>query len=330
MLVCRTPFRISFFGGGTDYPSWYKEHGGAVICSTINKYSYITARWLPPFFKYKHRIRYYKQEEVNKLEEIEHPTVRESALYLGIERGIEIVHNADLPARSGLGSSSTFTVGLLHSLHALQDYMPTKRELAEQAIHIEQERVRENVGSQDQIAAAFGGLNIIRFSRNGDFYADPIVTSQERLSELQSSLVLCFTGFARNASHVAEKQLQQMTRMESCYEYMQTLCDEALSVLCSKSETLLTFGKLLNEQWRIKRSLSDAISSPSIDSLYETGITAGAVGGKLLGAGGGGFMLFFVPKGKREQVVSALSDKLVVPFRFDSLGSRLIYHTHES
>ena len=204
MIISRTPFRISFFGGGTDYPVWYKKHGGCVISTTINKYSFITARYLPPFFNYKYRIRYYNHEETQTVGEIKHPSVRECAKYLEINKGLEIVHNADLPAQSGLGSSSTFTVGLLNTLHALQNYMPTKRELALSAIHVEQNLIGESVGSQDQTAAAFGGLNKISFNNVQVIDVDPIIISNERRTELQDNLMLFFTGFARSASNVAK------------------------------------------------------------------------------------------------------------------------------
>lgn len=330
MIISRTPFRISFFGGGTDYPAWYIKNGGAVISTTINKYCFITARYLPPFFGYKHRIRYYLHEETNSLDEIKHPSVRESAKFLKIDKGIEIVHNADLPARSGLGSSSTFTVGLLNALHALQNYMPTKRELAQQAIHIEQNLIGESVGSQDQTAAAFGGLNKISFNGTRNINVEPIILSNDRRTNLQDNLMLFFTGFARTASEVAVKQIEQTSQKEKELHTMMDICDEGLNRLVDNKQSLDGFGKLLDEQWKIKRSLTDKISNKEIDAIYTAGINAGALGGKLLGAGGGGFMLFYVPQERQKAVRNALKSKLFVPFQFEFTGSKIIYYSHSN
>ena len=329
MIISRTPFRISFFGGGTDYPVWYEKHGGRVISATINKYCFITVRYLPPFFKYKHRIRYYKHEEAQTLDEIEHPSVRECAKYLGMKRGIEIVHNADLPAQSGLGSSSTFTVGLLNALYALQNYMPTKRELAVKAIHIEQDLIGESVGSQDQVAASFGGLNRILFDSSNKIDVESIIIPGKRLAELQENLMLFFTGFARTASKIAKKQIEITNQKENELNNMLEICDEGLKQLTDPNQSLDRFGLLLNEQWKVKRSLTDKITNKEIDEIYDAGIRAGALGGKLLGAGGGGFMLFYVPKEKQNTVKDILKSKLYVPFRFDFTGAKIIYFSHE-
>jgi len=329
MIISRTPFRISFFGGGTDYPIWYEKNGGRVINATINKYCFITARYLPPFFKYKHRIRYYQHEETQKLDEIKHPSVRECAKYLKIDKGIEIVHNADLPAQSGLGSSSTFTVGLLNALHALQNYMPTKRELALEAIHVEQNLIRESVGSQDQTAASFGGLNKISFNGNKDIDVEPIIISNERRTELQGNLMLFFTGFSRNASEIAKKQIEVTPQKEKELNTIKEICVEGLKRLTDSKQSPDKFGELLGEQWKVKRSLTDKISTKEIDDIYEAGINAGSLGGKILGAGGGGFMLFYVPKNKQEKIKDALKSKLFVPFRFENTGSKIIYYSHE-
>ncbi len=329
MIICRTPFRISFFGGGTDYPVWYREHGGSVISATINKYSYITARWLPPFFDYKYRIRYFHKEETRTIEEIQHPSVRECARYLNIQDGLEIVHNADLPAQSGLGSSSTFTVGMLHTLHTLQNYMPTKRELALQAIHVEQDRIGEAVGSQDQTAAAFGGLNQIRFNGIREIDVDPIIISEDRLHQLQENLLLIFTGFARTASEVAKNQIAVTTNKIDELRAMKSLCDQALGYLTNPKVSLDEFGKLLSEQWYIKRGLTKQISNPKIDEIYETGLKYGALGGKLLGAGGGGFMIFYAPKERHSAIQLGLNSKMFVPFRFEFTGSKIVYFSHE-
>jgi D-glycero-alpha-D-manno-heptose-7-phosphate kinase len=329
MIIVRTPTRISFFGGGTDYPDWYSKHGGAVISTTINKYSYITVRELPPFFDYRHRIRYYQQEETQTLDEIRHPAVREVAKHLQFEGGLEMVHNADLPARSGLGSSSTFTVGMLHALYALKGYMPTKRELAAGAIEVEQKKIGESVGSQDQIAAAFGGLNHIEFNRDGSFWVDPMTLGAERVSQLQDSLMLCFTGFARSASEIAETQIANFGQNEKLLKQMSDICARGLSLLNNSATSLDEVGALLDEQWGIKRQLSASVTNEAIDEIYTRGISAGAIGGKLLGAGGGGFMLFYAPKEKREAVMASLGEKMFVPFRFEGTGSSIVYYSHE-
>uniref|UniRef100_UPI004048CE4B GHMP family kinase ATP-binding protein n=1 Tax=Rheinheimera sp. TaxID=1869214 RepID=UPI004048CE4B len=329
MVICRTPLRISFFGGGTDYPVWYREHGGAVISATINKYSYITARWLPPYFDYKHRIRYFQQEQAQTLDEIKHPSVRECARYLKIQGGLEIVHNADVPAQSGLGSSSTFTVGMLHALYTLQNRMPTKRQLALEAIHVEQDLIGEAVGSQDQTAAAFGGINLIRFDGNREIDVDPIVLSQERLQRLQENLVLVFTGFSRSASEIAKVQIAATQRKANELMSMKALCDQAFDYLSNPRSSLDEVGRLLDNQWRIKKSLSERISTPAIDELYDLGLRNGALGGKLLGAGGGGFMLFYAPRECQASLKAALTHKLIVPFYFDFTGSKVIYFSHQ-
>ncbi len=328
MVICRTPFRISFFGGGTDYPIWYKNHGGAVISATINKYSYITARWLPPYFDYKHRVRYFQHEQTHSLEEIKHPSVRECARYLNVQEGLEVVHNADVPAQSGLGSSSTFTVGMLHALHSLPNRMPTKRQLAIEAIHVEQELIGEAVGSQDQTAAAFGGINYIRFNRVREIDVDPVILSQERLLELQENLLLVFTGFSRSASEMAKLQIAVTPHKTIELAAMTDLCDQALNCLTDEQKSLDEFGRLLKEQWRIKRGLTEKISNPEIEGIYDLAIKNGAIGGKLLGAGGGGFMLFYARKEQHESIRTALHRRMFVPFRFDFTGSKIVYFSH--
>ncbi len=327
MIIVRTPTRISFFGGGTDYPAWYEKHGGAVISATINKYSYITVRELPPFFPYKHRIRYYEQEEVNHLSEIRHPSVRECAKYLNYDLGLEVVHNADLPARSGLGSSSTFTVGLLHGLHSLQGYIPTKRELAAQAIHVEQELIGESVGSQDQIAAAFGGLNHIRF-RGSTFDVEPLTVTSQRLQTLQENLLLCFTGFARTASEIAVQQIARTNENASLLNEMSTITSQGLELFRSADFSMKEFGRLLDRQWQAKRQISESISNLELDEIYAKGRDAGALGGKLLGAGGGGFMLFVAEPMRHKKIRAALGEKMFVPFRFEGTGSSVVYYSH--
>ncbi len=329
MIISRTPFRISFFGGGTDYPVWYRDNQGMVISTTINKYCFITLRCLPPFFEYRNRIRYYYTEETNNLNEIQHPSVRECLKHLDITRGVEIVHTADLPARSGLGTSSTFTVGLLHSLYTLKNRMPTKRELALNAIEIEQNKIKEHVGSQDQTAAAFGGFNVIHFGGVEEVHVEPLPISPSRMSEFQSKLILFFTGFSRDAAEIAGEKVKNINAREAELRDMLGLVKEVKYVLINESKDLDVVGTYLNEQWKIKKSMADQVSNPALDSIYDIGIKNGAIGGKLLGAGGGGFMLFYVPVETQNRLKDALRDLLHVPFRFDALGSQIIYYSHD-
>ena len=331
MLIIRTPLRISFFGGGTDYPTWFNKNEGLVINASINRYSYITSRWLPPFFEYKHRIRYYEKEETQTLKEIKHPSIRECAKFLNIKKGLEIVHNSDLPARTGLGSSSSFTVGMLHSLYTLKNVMLTKKELAEQAIHIEQNIIKEAVGSQDQVAAAFGGFNLINFKPKNNFDVTPIIIKEKRLKEIQDKLLLCFTGFTRNAHEIAKKQIELTDENYKKLSKMMDICERAFNIIIDEKKSLNEIGYLLNEQWEIKRNLTKQITKPYIDSIYKTGIKNGAIGGKLLGAGGGGFMIFFADKEKHNKIKNSLKEYMFVPFQFEFTGSKLVYfsHSHE-
>lgn len=326
MIICRTPLRISFFGGGTDYPVWYREHGGKVLSTSINKYSFITLRYLPPFFDYKYRIRYYKREEVNHLDEIKHPSIRECVRHMGVERGIDVVHHGDLPAMSGLGSSSSFTVGMLHALYALTHRMPTKRELAINAIRIEQDVLGEQVGSQDQTAAAFGGLNLIHFGGQQEFSVETVILSAARLEELQQNMLLFFTGLQRQASEIAVEQIKATPKKVTELSRMGELVDAAVSILINPETPMAEFGKLLDEQWQLKKQMSGLISNQAIDDIYAAGIKAGASGGKLLGAGGGGFMLFIAPPERHAAIREALGSLLAVPFRFDTQGSQIIYY----
>lgn len=326
MIISRTPFRISFFGGGTDYPVWYNEHGGAVLATSINKYCYITLRHLPPFFDYRHRIVYSKQETVKNISEIQHPSVRETLRFMNWDRGIEIHHDADLPARTGLGSSSAFTVCLLNALYALKGKMVTKRQLALEAIHIEQDRIRENVGSQDQTTAAFGGFNKVEFGGEQLIEVKPITLNAEKIQLLQDHLMLFFTGFARTASEIAGEQIKKTPEKENELKRMSKMVDEAISILNGNSSDLTDFGRLMHETWMIKRSLTNKITTPQIDKIYDTVIKAGALGGKLLGAGGGGFILFFVKPEDQAKVKEKMKKLLYVPFKFENLGSQIIYY----
>lgn len=329
MIISRTPFRISFFGGGTDYPAWYREEKGAVLSVSINKFCFITCRYLPPFHDFKFLVRYYRREEAQTVAEIQHPSVRECLKYLGFDRGVDIVHHADLPARSGLGSSSTFTVGLLHALYALKHQMPTKRQLAIDAIRVEQDHIGEHVGSQDQTAAAFGGLNRIEFGGVGEISVTPIIARPEQIEGLQRHMMLFFTGFPRTASDIAKEKISQIPSRRQELREMLRLVDEAQSMLTGPSDKLADFGRLLQEQWRIKRSIAASVTNSEIDLIYEAGMKAGALGGKLLGAGGGGFMLFLAPPERQETIKSALNRLLYVPVRFDYLGSQIIYYSHD-
>jgi len=325
VIISRTPFRISFFGGGTDYPVWYEENGGAVLSTTIDKYCYLTCRYLPPFFEHKYRIVYSKIDRVSRIKDIRHPAVRAILELMKIEIGVEVHHDGDLPARTGLGSSSAFTVGLLNSLYALKGIMPTKHRLAKEAIHVERHILQENVGSQDQVAVSYGGFNKINFERDGGFSVEPIILNKGRLNELESHLMLFFTGFSRTASHIARKQIKNTIHKKNELVKIHSLVEEAKSILTDNSD-IVEFGKLLNESWLLKKSLTDKISTPEIDSVYDMAIHAGATGGKLLGAGGGGFMVLFVKPELQERVGRKLNKLLRVKFKFENQGSQIIFY----
>ena len=329
MIITRTPFRISFFGGGTDYPLWYRENGGAVLSTTINKYCYISCRHLPPFFAYKYRIRYSFREETQNIAEIKHPSVRECLNFLKIGKGIEIVHTSDIPARSGIGSSSSFTVGFLNALYALTGKMVTKRNLVQDAIHVEQDLIKENVGSQDQVACAFGGFNKIEFGGEKEFYVYPMTLTKEKLNLLQDHLMLFFTGFSRSASDVAGEQIRNIHSKKMELKTMAATVTEAINILNRNSGDLKDFGKLLHEAWKIKKNLSNLISTKAIDEIYDAAVGAGALGDKLLGAGGGGFMLFFAPPENQPLIKEKLKNLLYVPFRFEGLGTQIVLYSTE-
>lgn len=326
MIISRTPHRISFLGGGTDYPSWYLEHGGKVLGAAIDKYCYITCRYLPPFFSHKHRIVYSKIETINHVNEIQHPSVKETVKYLNIEQGVEIHHDGDIPARSGMGSSSAFTVGLLKTLYALDGKVISKEDLYKEAIHIEQNLIKENVGSQDQVWAACGGLNTIEFLQNGEIIVEPIVMKEEHLRSFENRFMLFFTGLSRDASVIAQEQIQNTQRNKNELFKMKELVDEAYKILISGKDDFVEFGKLLNETWKLKKRLSTKITNSDIDSIYEAAIKNGAVGGKLCGAGGGGFILLYVEPENHDRVKKALDNFLHVPFKFDFSGSEIIVY----
>lgn len=324
MIISRTPFRVSFFGGGTDYPKWFQDHKGAVLATTINKYCYISCRYLPPFFEHKSRIIYSKMEHVSKIDEIDHPAVREVLRYLNIRQGVEIHHDGDLPARTGLGSSSSFTVGLLNSLYALKGEMVDKERLTREAIHVEQEMCKENVGCQDQALAAHGGFDFIEFGGPEHLQVQKVTIGIEKFKDLQNHLMLYFTGFSRIASQIAEHQIKNIPNKGKELQRMYELVFQAKEIL--NSGNINQFGKLLHESWMIKRGLSDRISNVHIDHLYKTARSAGAVGGKLLGAGGGGFLLLFAPPSKQKVIKEKLRKLLLVPFKFENLGTQIIFY----
>ncbi len=325
MIISRTPYRISFLGGGTDYPDWYLNHGGAVLSTTIDKFCYIMCRNLPPFFEHKYAIRYSKIENCTSLDEIKHPTAREALKYLDIHDGVEINHDGDLPARSGMGSSSSFTVGLLNALYALKGIMPNKMQLAKEAIAIEQDKVKDTVGSQDQMAAAFGGLNHIQFLQNGEIIVNPMIIPNDRITEFNDNFMLFYTGIMRTASNVAESYVSNINDRKRQMRIMYDLVSEGMSIL-SSGQDLAEFGNLLHEAWQVKRSFSSLISNPVVDEIYEQARKAGALGGKLSGAGGGGFMLLFVPKEAQTAVRQKLKSLIHVPFKFEFNGSQVVFY----
>ena len=326
MIITKTPYRISFFGCGTDHPTWFKENGGKVLATTFDKYCYISMRPLPPFFDHKYRIVYSQIENINDIKDIKHPAVKEVLKYYNYVNGLEVHHDGDLPARSGLGSSSSFTVGMLNAMNALKGVYSSPHELASTAIHIEQDLIKECVGSQDQISAAYGGFNEIEFYKDGTFSVEPKIISQDRLQDLNDNLMLFFTGISRFSSEIAESQISNMKKCHSQMHELQDMVDEASSILGNLNTPLDEFGKLLNKAWENKRSLSDKVTNTQIDELYNAAIKAGALGGKILGAGGGGFILFFAKPENQDRVKAALADLTYVPFKFENTGSKVVLY----
>jgi len=329
MIITRTPLRISFFGGGTDYPIWYQNHGGAVLATTIDKCCYITCRWLPPFFEYHSRISYSKVENVNSNTAIEHPSVRGCLQLLGIDGGVEVHHVADLPARTGLGTSSAFTVGFLLALYALKNQMRDKHALAIDAIRVEQELLREAVGAQDQVSAAYGGFNRINFHEDGEIEVKRLLTAPSRLVELEQHLALYFTGFSRIASEIAKEQIRMTPHRTRELETMHQMVSEAEAIISNPSRPIGEFGEMLHESWKLKRTLTQNITNSALDEIYDAGRDAGALGGKLLGAGGGGFMLFFVPPERQRVLRMRLQKLLCIPFAFSNRGSHVVVYEPE-
>jgi D-glycero-alpha-D-manno-heptose-7-phosphate kinase len=323
MIISRTPYRISLFGGGTDYPAWYRLHGGAVLGTTINKYCYISIRSLPPFFEHRHRIVYSKIELPNSIDEIEHPAVRAVLKERGVESGVEIQHHGDLPARSGMGSSCAFTVGLLNAVRAFEGQMASPRWLADEAIRIEQDVLRENVGSQDQIWAAYGGTNLITFQKDGNFMVHPLILLPERRRELESHMLLFFTRFTRIASTIAVKTIAKLPKKRRQLDRLRQLVDDASAVLTNSCKSVSEMGPLMHESWLIKKDLADEVSTPLIDLIYDGARAAGALGGKLLGAGGGGFMLLIAKPEHHPLIRERLRGLIEVSFQIGSSGSRI-------
>lgn len=331
MIISRTPYRISFFGGGTDYPAWYRQEGGAVLSTTIDKYCHISCRFLPPFFHVKHRIVWSHIETVNNISEILHPVVREGLRYLGFDDsvGLEIHHQGDLPARSGIGSSSSFSVGLIKALMALRGQMLGKQELALRAIDLEQNILKENVGSQDQVAAAYGGLNVIRFLPNDSVQVEPLIIPRERVAALETRLLMVYTGASRMGGEIAKRVIMNVAAKAALLRQLRGMVDRAAAILTGDGG-LDEFGHLLHETWMIKREIASGITNDAVERIYRTAIEHGAIGGKLLGAGAAGFMLFYIAPGKHEEVARALSPYLQIPVAFENEGCTIIHYSSES
>jgi D-glycero-alpha-D-manno-heptose-7-phosphate kinase len=326
MIITRTPLRISFFGGGTDLPDWFRTHGGAVLSTTINKYLFISCRDMSPYWEFKNRFVYgSKTETVSSIDEIDHPAIREALRFMQLPYGIDMHYNTDIPARSGMGSSSAFTVGLLRALYGMNGKMISDRRLAQEAIHVEQDLIGEAVGCQDQIAAAFGGFNHIVFHEDGNFEVNPVIIPKFRLQELNDHLVLVYTGIQRIASKIEEKKIKQLGDHGVELQAIQRYVDDALELL-NRDDPIEEFGALLHETWQMKKKLSDEVTNDNLDELYERCRSNGAIGGKLLGTGGGGFMLLFVKPESRETMLRALPDFSPVSFSFDTTGSQIIYY----
>lgn len=328
MIITRTPFRMSFFGGGTDMESFFRENGGAVLSTTFDKYCYVTVRHLPRFFDYTSEFSYSRIEHVSKIDDINHPAIRNAMGMLDMHE-IRLVYDADLPARSGLGTSSSFAVGMLNAFYALKGKYADKKKLADDAIYLERELCREAGGWQDQIAASYGGFNRINFSSDG-YDVLPVIISPERKKQLQDNLLMFFTGFTRLSATVQQANNLEAKDKTSQLKEMLALVDEAEKVLIDKTADLDDFGRLLDYTWRLKRSMGSAVSTDSIDALYEKGIKAGALGGKLLGAGGGGFLVFYVQPESKETVMGAMRNLLHIPFEFENGGTKVIHYTPES
>ena len=332
MIITKTPFRMSFFGGGTDMESFFIKHGGAVLSTTFDKYCYVNVRHLPRFFDYSTELSYSRTERVTSIEDIEHPAIRNAMKMLDMHE-IRLTYEADLPARSGLGTSSSFAVGMLNAFYALKGKYADKKKLADEAIYLERVLCEEAGGWQDQIAASFGGFNRINFNTDGTYDVLPVIISPERKKNLNDNLMMFFTGFTRFSSDVQKanagtKETQEAK--EKRYLEMLPLVDKAEQILTDKNTDLDNFGRLLDHTWKLKKQTGSAVSTNSIDALYEKGMQAGALGGKLLGAGGGGFLVFYVQPEYQEAVKEAMKELMYIPFRFEDGGTRVIHYTPEA
>lgn len=324
MIISKTPYRISLFGGGTDYPSWFNKNKGHVISFSIDKYVYISCRYLPPFFKHNLRIVYRRQEQVSNVDDLRHPSVKAVLKYLNIKNNVELHYNGDLPSRSGIGSSSAFTVGLLNSLGAYKKLNFSQKMLAEKSIFIEQKKIGEVVGSQDQISVSYGGFNYIKFYKKNRFKVSKIKIPNQKMHALNNNLMLFHTGKYRTAENISKKYVNDLQKKEIyMYQIYQMVFDALLLI---KSGDIDSVGKMLHETWELKKKMSNFISNPFIDQIYSIGRESGAYGGKLLGAGSGGFMLFYVPKKNQKKVKDSLFKLLHVPFKMENNGSRIIYN----
>lgn len=329
MIITKTPFRMSFFGGGTDMESFFREYGGAVLSTTFDKYCYVNVRHLPRFFDYSTEISYSKTERVTRIDDIEHPAVRNAMKMLDMHE-IRLTYEADLPARSGLGTSSSFAVGMLNAFYCLKGKYADKKRLADEAIYLERRLCGEAGGWQDQIAASFGGMNRIEFNKDGTYDVKPVIIHPDRKKQLNDNLIMFFTGFTRFSSDMQKANAVGYAEKVKQLQEMYSLVDDAENILEDKNSDLDDFGRLLDKTWRLKRQTGGAITTDSIDELYNKGIAAGALGGKLLGAGGGGFLVFYVQPDKKTKVMDAMKDLLYVPFLFEDGGTRVVHYSPET
>jgi len=327
MVITQTPFRMSFVGGGTDFPEFYRKYGGSVISTTFDKYCYVTVRHLPRFFDYRSHITYSKTESVDSSDEIVHPAIRETMKYMDMHE-LRLIYDADLPTKSGIGTSSSFVVGMLNAFYALKGKYVDKRKLADDAIYVERELCAEIGGIQDQIAASFGGLNRIKFTSDG-YTVQPIIIPAERKQSLCDNLMLFFTGFSRYSPQVQETTRNAIPEKISQLQETMELVDEAERILTGCG-SLNEFGKLLDHVWHLKRTLSSDISNSFIDECYKKAKSAGALGGKILGAGGGGFLLFYAEPDKQKTLLKVLNNLLYVPFQFENSGTKVIHFEQEA
>lgn len=330
MIITKTPFRMSFFGGGTDMEDFFLKNGGAVLSTTFDKYCYVIVRHLPPFFDYRTELSYAKTERVKNIDEIVHPAIKNAMEMLDM-KDIRLTYEADLPARSGLGTSSSFAVGMLNAFYSLKGKYTSKRKLADDAIYLERVLCNEAGGWQDQIAASFGGFNRINFNTDGTYDVLPIIIHPQRKKQLDDNLVMFFTGFTRFSSDIQKENAKSSTKVDktALKLKMLELVDEAEDILTDQHKDLDDFGRLLDQTWKLKRESGNAISTNEIDHLYQKGMEAGALGGKLLGAGGGGFLVFYVQPEYKEKLIQAMSDLLYVPFHFEDGGTQVIHYTPE-